>query len=94
MENSLTISDSLVGSLCREMDSIRYQIKNLLNSISNSKNLTLNARLKEELFSLQQRREEVLRSTKEWEKKGDHDSLSIKFLMEISKRAINIETLY
>ena len=94
MEDSLSISDSLIGSLCREVESINYRIKDLLNSIKNSRNANLKIRLENELKTLHKRRAEVLNTAMLWFRNDKFDNFSLEFLIEISKRKINSENIY
>ena len=86
MNTSLTISDTLVGSLCREVDSIRHRIEPLMDSIQASRDSGLTNRLKKELQILEKRKLEVRKSAETWLKSGHYDEYSLGFLLEVSSR--------
>lgn len=86
MQNSLYVSDSLVGSLCREVDNINYRTKDLQDSINSTKDSNFYSRLKDELISLNARRLEILRCAKELKEKNSNYDYSIEFLIEICYR--------
>ncbi|WP_320674534.1 hypothetical protein [Prochlorococcus sp. MIT 1341] len=86
MKTSFSISDTLIGSLCREVDSIRYRIKQLLDSIQVSRDAELTSRLMNELHALIRRKREVNKSAQTWLKSEKYDQYSIEFLLEVSSR--------
>ena len=83
---SATTSDSLVGSLCREVYSIRCRSEYVIKSIQTSKNVDLCSRLDLELKELDKRRKEVLSTAENLIKEKYHDTLSLEFLIELSRR--------
>ncbi len=60
MNQSLVISESILGSLCREIEYIRNRYKHINNSLINSKDLILRKRLLNEMQELKGRRSELL----------------------------------
>ena len=60
MNKSISISDSLIGSLCREVEYIRLRYKNVSNSLENCKDKLLRKRLLEEILNLEARRFELI----------------------------------
>ena len=60
MNNSLTFSDSLIGSLCREIEYIRHRHKIVSSYLMHSKDKGLRERLSNEIKQLKSRREELL----------------------------------
>ena len=87
MESSLvTTSDSVIASLCREVDAIRYRCSSLLESMAKCNDDCLFCRLKSELQQLNNRRAELLETAMSCKKNGVEDQLSIAFLIEISSR--------
>jgi len=91
MESSLvTTSDSVIASLCREVDSIRHRCSSLIEAMVRCNDDCLFCRLKSELQQLNTRRSELLKAAKLCENNGVEDKLSIAFLIEISSRPISI----
>ena len=88
MKGSVTTSDTVIGSLCREVDGIRYRCRQLLSAMARCEDSGLFCRLRNELRQLHERRDELLHSAKEWQSLGAKDSLSIEFLVEISSRPL------
>ena len=92
MQRTLTHSDSFIGSLCREVHSIRNRCNQLLFSINSAKNRSLIQRLEEEYDELINRKFILLQITRELSKENFRDSLSIEFLLEICSRPISLTT--
>ena len=86
MQKTFTSSDSFIGSLCREDDSIRVRCYQLLYSIDTSKNVKLSKRLQEEYNVLIERMNSLRKTAKSFNKTNFSDSLSLEFLIEISSR--------
>ena len=86
MHKSITVSDTLIGGLSREMDSIRFRIQSLINDIGSSENKNLTIRLKNELTTLKERQLEVAKAAEEWLEEDVYDRLSIEFLLELTNR--------
>ena len=88
MKNKLTTSDSLIGSLCREIEYIESRSDIINNSIINSQNKKLTKRLRKELFSLKNRVESIKRLSRLINYEGNVDTLSIEFLNELICRSL------
>ena len=88
MKNKLTTSDSLIGSLCREIEYIESRSDIINNSIINSQNQKLTKRLRKELFSLKNRVESIKRLSRLINYEGNVDTLSIEFLNELICRSL------
>ncbi len=81
-------SDSLVGSLCRELDQLRQRSRQLADALGRCRDGRLFCRLRGELLQLEGRRRE-LQSTIEGLKRGGlRDALSLAFLLELSRRPL------
>ena len=89
MYKSLTSSDSLIGGLCREIDYIRQRYKNVSISLTISKDKSLRKRLLDEIFNLQNRREELIKISSSFYEYRE-TSISISFLYELCKRPLEI----
>ncbi len=82
-------SESLVGSLCREVENIRSRSKGIHIALDIAMNKLLKLRLKQELKNLDQRREEIYNQAKGFSlSSNDNKSLSLCFLEEISSREL------
>ncbi len=79
-------SESLVFSLCKEIDYIRNRSKNINYSLRNCQNKTLSSRLRKELNKLNMHRIKILNISERMLKNNCND-LSFEFLLEISKRS-------
>ncbi len=88
MQKTFTRSDSFIGGLCREVESIRNRCSQLLLSINKCKDLGLTKRLKEEYNELIKRKLILSRTVQSFNKEKFRDTLSIEFLEEISSRPI------
>ncbi len=88
MYKSLIASDSLIESLCREIDYIRQRYKNVSLSLSVSRDKFLRKRLLEEILHLKQRRKELIEVSNQFitSKKS---SLAIMFFYELCKRPLD-----
>ncbi len=86
MNTTFTISDSLIGSLCREIDSIRNRVQGIVNTKHSTLDNRLKSRLEEEMISLRQRQHEIMISLENYVDSKNSDNLSIQFLIELSKR--------
>jgi len=85
----LNRSITLVGSLSREVYSIRIRCDGILSSILNTKDEDLIDRLKNELKILENRRKEVFSIATSMRKFHYLDNLSIELLIEIASRPLN-----
>ena len=78
-------SESIVLSLCREIEYIRIRSKNINSSLKTCHNQTLSKRLRLELDKLKKSREKILTISESMFKNNSQD-LSFEFLLEITKR--------
>ncbi len=85
---TITRSESVIGSLCREVESIRCRGRSISNSILNSKDGILISRLNSEFKLLQKRRFELINSVNKLRHSELSDNLSLDFLNEILKRGL------
>ncbi|HJN33766.1 MAG TPA: hypothetical protein QF700_06605 [Prochlorococcus sp.] len=88
MKDLVTTSDSVIGSLCREVDGIRHRCRSLLEAMAKCNDESLFCRLKREFQQLSNRRSVLLEAAKDMQSKGVEDKLSIAFLIEISSRPL------
>ena len=88
MNNNLTTSysESIVLSLCKEIEFIKIRSKNINISLKTCHNKSLSKRLKQELHKLNKSRLKILTISESMFKKNSHD-LSLEFLLELSKRS-------
>jgi hypothetical protein len=86
MSATCLISDSLIGSLCREVDAIRHRSRHLLIAMERCQNRCLLCRLQRELTQLQQRRLALLAMVRHWPRQNIHDPLALAFLGEMCQR--------
>ncbi len=87
MEKTLHVSDSLIGSLCREVEYVRNRYKNIKTSLLQCKNLSLKKRLGDEIDSLKQRIYELKQISRKLTK-GSEYCLSISFFHALCNRPI------
>ncbi len=93
MKEALCISDSLVASLCREIDYLRKRYSSIILSLENCKNISLKKRLKEELQNLKYRKEELSNVCNFIVKGNKNIDLSIIFLIELCNRPLGYQLL-
>ena len=79
-------SESIVFSLCKEIEFIKIRSKNIRISLKTCHNKSLSKRLKIELDKLNKNRLRILTISKIMFNRNSHD-LSIEFLLEITKRS-------
>ena len=60
MNTSFTISDTLIGGLCREIAYIRQRYKNITKSLDNCRDQNLRRRLSNEIKGLKLRQHELI----------------------------------
>ena len=89
MYKYLTESDSLIGSLCREIEYIRQRYKNVSISLSVSKDKSLRKRLIEEIAILRKRRMELIDISNEFTN-SYQQSISTMFFYELCQRPLEI----
>ena len=85
-------SESLVFSLCQEIEYIRVRSKNIKCSLKTCHNKTLSKRLHSELEKLNFNSKRILDISKEMFKKNSKD-LSFEFLLEITKRSNSFQQI-
>jgi hypothetical protein len=88
MPATVHISDSVVGSLCREVDAIRQRSRMLAQAMACCQSSGLLKRLQRELGQIQARRRELLATARAWQRRGVSDPLGMAFLIEISSRPL------
>lgn len=86
MEKALLISDSLVGSLCKEIEFISERTKFIKNSLLNCNDQSLKSRLLQQLETYKYRRNEIYSISNLINKQNCSNSLSSLFLLELIKR--------
>ncbi len=84
-------SESIVLSLCKEIEYIRTRSKNIKNSLKTCKNKILAKRLILELESLNKNRIKILKISENMFK--DSKELSFEFLLEITKRSFSVQQM-
>ena len=89
MKYSLTLSDSLIYSLCREIEYIRQRSKNIKDTLYTCKDKFLQIRLVNEIKGLTQRINELNKISNEYKNKYN-DSISSKLLIELCNRSLKI----
>lgn len=81
-------SDSVVGSLCREVDAIRQRSRVLTQAMGRCQHGGLLIRLQRDLAQLQERRRELLATARAWQRRGVNDPLGMAFLVELASRPL------
>ena len=84
-QNLYSYSESIVFSLCKEIEFIKIRSKNILISLETCHSKPLSKRLKIELDKLNKNRLKILSIAESMFKTNSQD-LSIEFLLEITKR--------
>ena len=79
-------SESIVFSLCKEIEFIKIRSKNINSSLKTCHNKSLSKRLKIELDKLNKNRLKILSISESMFKTNSQD-LSLEFLLEITKRS-------
>tara|TARA_B100000945_G_C20335640_1_gene574719 strand:- start:645 stop:929 length:285 start_codon:yes stop_codon:yes gene_type:complete len=85
-------SESLVLSLCKEIEYIKNRSKNINYSLKTCQNKILSTRLKIELDKLNRNRLKILTISESMFKNNCKD-LSFEFLLEITKRANSFQQI-
>lgn len=89
MAATISTSDSVIGSLCREVDAIRQRCTHLLIAMRCCQDSCLLDRLRLELQQLQARRRTLLATARRWrQQRCLLDDLALEFLIEISSRSV------
>ncbi len=89
MSTQIHFSDSLVGSLCREVDTIRNRHSYINRQLSLCIDGTLLIRLENEKNTLINRQKEILIIAKSININLHQDNISVKLLIEMSQRSLN-----
>ncbi len=90
MNQYLSYSESLVLSLCKEVEYIKSRSKNINYSLKTCQNKILSSRLRSELNKLNQNRLKILNISECMIKKNSRE-LSFKFLLEITRRSNSLK---
>ena len=85
-QNLFSYSESIVFSLCKEIEFIKIRSKNIRISLKTCHNKSLSKRLKIELDKLNKNRLNILSISESMFKTNSQD-LSLEFLLEITKRS-------
>jgi len=85
-------SESIVLSLCKEIEYIRSRSKNINNSLKTCHNKILSKRLISELDKLNKKRLNILNISRIMLDKNSKD-LSFEFLLEITKRSNSFQQI-
>ena len=85
-QNLYSYSESIVFSLCKEIEFIKIRSKNINSSLKTCHNKSLSKRLKIELDKLNKNRLKILSISESMLKTNSKD-LSLEFLLEITKRS-------
>ena len=85
-------SESIVFSLCKEIEFIKIRSKNINSSLETCHNKSLSKRLKIELNKLNKNRLKILSISESMFKTNSQD-LSLDFLLEITKRSNSFQQI-
>ena len=85
-QDIFSYSESIVFSLCKEIEFIKIRSKNINSSLKTCHNKSLSKRLKLELDKLNKNRLKILTISENMLKRNSQD-LSLEFLLEITKRS-------
>ena len=85
-QDLFSYSESIVFSLCKEIEFIKIRSKNINSSLKTCHNKSLSKRLKLELDKLNKNRLKILSISESMFKTNSKD-LSLEFLLEITKRS-------
>ena len=85
-QDLLSYSESVVFSLCKEIEFIKIRSKNINNSLKTCHNKSLSKRLRIELEKLNKNRIKILKISESM-LKTNSKNLSFEFLSEITKRS-------
>ncbi len=84
-------SESIVLSLCKEIEYIKTRSKNIKNSLKTCQNKTLSKRLMLELEKLNRNSLKILRISENMVENSKE--LSFEFLLEITKRSCSVQQM-
>ena len=88
----LPYSESIVLSLCKEIEYIKIRSKNINISLKNCHNRNLSKRLRIELEKLNKNRLKILTISESMFRKNSQD-LSFEFLLEMTKRSNSFQQI-
>jgi len=91
-QNLYSYSESIVFSLCKEIEFIKIRSKNINISLETCHNKSLSKRLKIELDKLNKNRLKILSISESMFKTNSQD-LSLEFLLEITKRSNSFQQI-
>jgi len=91
-QNLYSYSESIVFSLCKEIEFIKIRSKNINRSLETCQNKSLSKRLKIELDKLNKNRLKILSISESMFKTNSQD-LSLEFLLEITKRSNSFQQI-
>ena len=91
-QNLYSYSESIVFSLCKEIEFIKIRSKNINISLKTCHSKSLSKRLKIELEKLNKNRLKILSISESMFKTNSQD-LSIEFLLEITKRSNSLQQI-
>ena len=91
-QNLYSYSESIVLSLCKEIEFIKIRSKNIQISLKTCNNKNLSKRLKLELNKLNKNRLKILSISESMFKTNSQD-LSLEFLLEITKRSNSFQQI-
>jgi len=91
-QDIFSFSESIVFSLCKEIEFIKIRSKNINSSLKTCQNKSLSKRLKIELDKLNKKRLKIL-SISEIMFKTNSQDLSLEFLLEITKRSNSFQQI-
>ena len=91
-QDLFSYSESIVSSLCKEIEFIKIRSKNINTSLETCHNKSLSKRLKIELDKLNKNRLKIL-SISETMFKTNSQDLSLEFLLEITKRSNSFQQI-
>jgi len=90
--NLFNYSESIVLSLCKEIEFIKIRSKNINSSLKTCHNKSLSIRLKLELDKLNKNRLKILTISESMFKNNSKD-LSLEFLLEMTKRSNSFQQI-
>ena len=91
-QDIFSYSESIVFSLCKEIEFIKIRSKNINRSLETCHNKSLSKRLKIELYKLNKNRLKILSISESMFKTNSQD-LSLEFLLEITKRSNSFQQI-
>ena len=91
-QDIFSYSESIVCSLCKEIEFIKIRSKNINSALKTCHNKSLSKRLKIELDKLNKNRLKILSISESMFKTNSQD-LSLEFLLEITKRSNSFQQI-